>query len=194
MRAPVKLFGLLTLLAFALVRARTAEAGAAVAGAGARTVRLEILGLRVGDAEDVVHRRLRVLGTRREIESESEGTEGAAVERELWTLRDPDVRYLVVGLEGGRVVALQAHARPGRRALRYRDVGDPARARQLGFFIYQWTVPGRDGERGLRIEARGADPEYLGSYSIARDRARDDGAASSDDITRAGAESGFDPD
>ena len=169
-----------------------ASAGAGVSGAGAAGksvaargwaplrragVLVEVLGIRVGMREADAHRVLAPLGTRREIESE-EAERGAAdaMERELWTLRGGDLAYLALGVgEGGRVLALQAYARPGARALRYRDVGDPGQAKRLGYYIYDWVIAAEGDAPGLRIEARGTDPEYLGSVSIVRERAARDG-------------------
>ena len=137
-------------------------------------VKLEVLGIRIGMRETDAHRRLTPLGARGPVEpAESEVGEGGAVERELWTMRGTDFGFVGLGIDGERrVAAIQAFARPGRRSIRYRDIGSLGQAQKLGFFIYLWTVPGTNGTPGLRVEARGVDPEYLGSYSITRERAR----------------------
>ena len=129
---------------------------------------VDVLGVRPGMSEVEAQRRLGSSGTRREIENEE--AESAGVERELWTLRGSHFRYVVLGVEGKRVVAVQAFARPECRTLRYRDLGDLDQAKKLGFYIYEWMKPGTEGEPGVRIQARGTDPEYLASYSIVRDR------------------------
>jgi hypothetical protein len=132
-----------------------------------------VLGVRIGMGEAQAHFRLASLGFKREIENEESEAEGReAVEGELWTLKSSHFRYIVVGIESGRVVSLQAFARPGHRTLRYADIGDMEQAKRLGFYIYEWTVAGRDGAPAVCIEARGVDPEFLGSYSIVRDRTR----------------------
>ncbi len=148
--------------------------GAPAAGgvhAVARTaVKLEVLGIRIGMKEADAQRRLARLGTRRELENEeTESAGGASMERELWTLRSTAFGFVQLGIgEDGRVVAIQAHARRGQRAMRYRDIGDPADAWKLGYYIFLWTTVAGPGTPALRVEARGTDPEYLGSYSIVR--------------------------
>jgi len=133
----------------------------------------EVLGIRLGMSEALAQRRLALLGTRREIENEeAEAAGGESMEREMWTLRGSDLGIVTLGVAEGRVISIQAFARPGRRSIRYRDIGSLDQAQKLGFFIYLWTVPGSNDTPGLRVEARGVDPEYLGSYSITRERAR----------------------
>ncbi len=132
----------------------------------------DVLGVRIGMPEAEAHQRLAGLGVRSDEneEVEHEGS-GEALGRELWTLRGSNFRYVLLGVDReGRIASLQAFARPGARKVRYRDLGDLGQARKLGFYIYEWRVPGKGGGRGVRIEARGADPEYLGSYMIVRDR------------------------
>jgi hypothetical protein len=151
-------------------RARS-EPVSTVAQAAPKLRITSVLGVRVGMNEAEAHLRLGVLGQKRELESEgSESPGGDSVERELWTLRGTPYRYVVVGIEDRRVVAVQAFARPDVRSVRYADVGELTHAKRLGFYIYDWRLPARDGAPNLRIEARGTDPEYLSSYSIARDR------------------------
>lgn len=188
----VTIVGLLALLASSPGFGR--EVAGVPAPAPRSAPRTEFFGLRVGTSEAEAHRRLRALGTPSELESEKGEPGGEGLERELWALRDPEFRYLLLGIEKGRVVALQVYARPGRHARRYHDIGDLASARKLGFYIYQWKVPGENGEPGLCVEARGSDPEYLGSCSVVRDPVRESAAASVPDITRTGARSGSDPD
>ena len=132
-----------------------------------------VLGVRIGMGEAQAHRRLATLGLKRELENEASEAEGRdPVEGELWTLKGSHLRYVVVGIESGRVVSLQAFARPGHRSLRYADIGDLDQAKRLGFYIYEWTAVEGDHAQAVRIEARGIDPEYVGSYSIVRDRPR----------------------
>jgi hypothetical protein len=151
-----------------------ATAPASERGAPARrsTPVTDVLGIRIGMPGTEAHRRLAPLGVRDQEneEIEEEGT-GEVVGRELWTLTHTDFRYVLLGVDRqGRVASLQAFARPGVRKLRYRDLGDLAQARRLGFYIYEWRVPAAGGGRGLRVEARGTDPEYLGSYQVVRER------------------------
>ncbi len=132
----------------------------------------DVLGIRIGMPEADAHRRLARLGVRNEEHGEVEHEGGGeAMGRELWTLSRSDFRYVLLGVDReGRIASLQAFARPGGRKIRYRDLGNLEQARRLGFYIYEWQVPGKDGGRGLRIEARGSDPEYIGSYMIVRER------------------------
>jgi hypothetical protein len=134
---------------------------------------MDVLGIHIGMKEAEAQRRLAPLGTRRELENEAAETAGAeTMERELWTMRATDFGFVALGIgEEGRVEAVQAYVRPGRRPLRYREIGSLADARKLGTYIFLWVVPERAELPGLRVEARGTDPEFLGSYSIVRDRA-----------------------
>ena len=154
----------------------SAAAGAPAPPRGA--VKVDVLGIRIGMTEAEAQRRLGPFGTRRELESEAAEAEGAEpMERELWTLRATDFGFVALGIgEDGRVGAIQAHVRPGRHAMRYREIGSLAEANKVGYNIFRWRVPGGGGAPGLWVEARGTDPEYLGSYSIVRDRTSADQA------------------
>jgi len=150
----------------------SAAAGAPAPPRGA--VKVDVFGIRIGMTEAEARRRLAPLGTRREIENEAAEAAGAeSMERELWTLRATDFGFVALGIgEDGRVEAIQAYVRPARRPLRYREIGSLADARKLGYYIFRWVVPEGAGSPGLRVEARGTDPEFLGSYSIVRDQRR----------------------
>jgi len=86
------------------------------------------------------------------------------------------------------VVSLQAYVRPGHHTLRYADIGDLQEAKRLGFYIYEWAVAGRNGAPAVRVEARGVDPEYLGSYLIVRQRPNVGASASPTEASEAGVE------
>ena len=171
------------------VSSSAASAGSARGLASARPVVApeagpirDVFGIHIGTLESEAHRRLARLGTRVEEKGEEEEGE-AGVERELWELKGSALRFVAMAVNAQhRVIALQAYARPGAHRVRYRDLGDLAAAKRLGYYIYEWAIPASGETPALRIEARGTDAEYLGSFSIARDRrgARAEGEGTGD--------------
>jgi hypothetical protein len=65
-----------------------------------------------------------------------------------------------------RVEYVQGYLRKDRRPLRYRDIGDLRCAKQIGSYIYVWSVPARGERVALQVQARGADPRFPGSYLV----------------------------
>ena len=49
---------------------------------------------------------------------------------------------------------------------RHAEIGDPARARELGYTILTWAVPSRPGRPGRIVTARGGDPVFSATVSI----------------------------
>ena len=84
----------------------------------------------------------------------------------MWKLRDRRYAWLQLAVNPRRGVrSLQAHLRQPGPGLRYTDIGDLNKARRLGLFIYDWSVP-RPGGVARHVMARGADSVYAASVTI----------------------------
>ena len=147
-----------------LAAAISVALGARAASGADRAPLAQVLGITLGMPEARVHGTLARLGTRAESEGE---VESEGLERELWMLRDR--RYASVQVvfdDEKRLRAFQAYLKPGGRGLRYQEIGDLALARRLGYTIWQWEVPSREGKPGRRVIARGVDSTYAGSVAV----------------------------
>ena len=119
----------------------------------------ELLGLRIGMSDLEVRKRLEKIGELGETQPEPGGR------KQIWKLRDK--RYQTLNLRMSSKFELQwctAYARNGK--LRYSDVGDTARARKVGLFIWVWNVPAAGTQPGYQIAARGTDPRYASSVAL----------------------------
>jgi hypothetical protein len=130
-----------------------------------------VLGLSLGMPEERVHRELARLGHPAsdavKEEDEERGNEGLM--RELWMLDDPRYASILVVFDESRTLrAFQAYLRPGRRGIRYREIGDLSHAQRLGYTIWQWEVGPENGRPGRRVVARGVDSLYAGSVAMTR--------------------------
>ena len=122
-----------------------------------------VLGLQLGMPKEAAVERLRKFG-----KLTSEKGEVAAT-RQRWELSDKSYAHLVIQYDSQRRVQwISAFARPGGRAIRYRDLGDLDQARKSGDYIYVWSVPARDAHDPYQVIARGHDPEIIESLSLAR--------------------------
>lgn len=122
----------------------------------------DILGLRLGMNEAEVHRRLTRIGL-------EAGYPPAKLEKrkELWEVRHPKIASVAFKFDDeGRLKWITAFARKEGKRLRYRDVVDLRKAQRVGYYIYVWKVPAREGKPAYAVMARGADPEYLGNYAL----------------------------
>ena len=135
----------------------------AASAAWAAKVPRDVLGIRIGMSEEAAEERLeRLGGTRGAREEEGEREAG-----ELWTIRHPRFAYVYLAVdEARRVESVQAFARANAPRSRFRDLGDVKKAKTLGFYIVQWTVPGRDGQPGRIVTARSDDSVYVASLSL----------------------------
>jgi len=132
--------------------------------AHARATLRDVLGITPGMSEEDAHRRLERFGTKQDDEA-GEREEGG---REIWTLHHPRFTYVMLVMDReGRVEVVQGYLHKDRKPLRYGDVGDLERARQTGYYIYVWDLPARGGRPALQVQARGVDPRFPGSYSVA---------------------------
>jgi hypothetical protein len=156
----------MTLWSLALGAVMLAAPGISRAGHPAEPMSA-VLGLSPGMSEHEAHRRLSRLGDPQE-NSEREGGEGTpGVEREIWKLRDPRYAWLELAIDTRhRVRAIVARLRVPGPGLRYSEVGELPQARQSGYFIYDWWVPGRSGRAGRRVTARGTDSVTVASVTI----------------------------
>lgn len=135
---------------------------AAGAQASAAEPKPEILGVRLGMSLREARARLGKLG-RLEREERKQ--------QQIWALRDdPRFAFLIVGFDKdfSRVRFITAKAREGGGRVRYADVLDLKRARQLGRAgNYSYSQRVRRGRRGAYVvSARGTDAEYLTYYSV----------------------------
>lgn len=144
------------LVAFLLILAGGTRASAAA------EPKPEILGVRLGMSLREARARLEKLG-RLEREERKQ--------QQVWALRDdPRFAFLIVGFDKdfSRVRFITAKAREGGERVRYADVLDLKRARQLGRAgNYSYSQRVRRGRRGAYVvSARGTDAEYLTYYSV----------------------------
>ncbi len=116
-----------------------------------------LLGIELGMPDHLVRARLSRLG---------EPVAGAERRKQSWRLRSGPYGYVAVRYDSEwRVKWVSAFARREGRRLRYRDIGDPARASRLGYYIYTWEVAPPGGPP-CRISARGSDSLYVASVAL----------------------------
>jgi hypothetical protein len=138
-----------------------ALAGALVAPALAapRVPPPELLGLTLGMSDLDARHRLEKIGSLAETQPEGAGR------KQIWNLRHK--RYQTLNLRMSPQFELQwctAYARS--RKVRYSDIGDTARARKVGRFIWVWNVAAAGGQPAYQIAARGTDPRYASSVAL----------------------------
>jgi hypothetical protein len=138
---------------------------AAVTKAGPKKPPREVFGLRLGMAEESVHRRMRKIATQQKEEKEAE--EGG--EQEVWILkRDAKFNYLLTKFNREhRLMFVTVVAHPNR--VRYSDIAsvDEAIKATDGInYSYKWKVEPSKQQRGYLLIARGSSPEFLTSYSL----------------------------
>ena len=138
------------------------SAGAQASAAAAAEPKPEILGVRLGMGARQARARLGKIG-RLEREERKQ--------QQVWALRDdPRFAFLIVGFDKdfSRVRFITAKAREGGERVRYAEVLDLKRARQLGRAgNYSYSQRVRRGRRGAYVvSARGTDAEYLTYYSV----------------------------
>lgn len=134
----------------------------AVAEAQAKSPPRDVLGLRLGMEESEVHRRLRRIGR-------ETGYEPAKREKrkELWEVRHARISSVAMKFDDdGRLSWITAFSRPEGKRLRYQDIADVRAAERTGYYIYVWKVPARGESPAYAVTARGADPHFLGNYSL----------------------------
>lgn len=123
----------------------------------------EVLGIKVAMKREDARRQLQKIGR---LEKEERK------QQEIWTLtNDRHYAYLIVAFdkENTKVRYFTAKAREGGQRIRYSDVVDIKKARQVGTvnnYKYVLDVPGHGKHPGYTITARGTDPQYLTYFSI----------------------------
>lgn len=123
----------------------------------------DILGIRINMSEENAHKRLREIG---KLEKEERK------QQEVWTLNDdPRYSHLIVAFtkEDQTVRYVTAKAREAGSRVRYADVLDLEKARQIGSannykYVQEFPADGRNS--GYSIIASGRDPEYLTYLSL----------------------------
>lgn len=124
----------------------------------AKRTQSEVLGLQPGMTDTEVHQKLSKIG---------QVVRGKDRGKQTWKLRDPRFGFLVLRYdEDWRLHWATAFAREGGRRVRYRDVGDLAKAEHTGQHFYRWTLAPKSGGGPWSLVARGGDPQYLESISI----------------------------
>jgi hypothetical protein len=129
----------------------------------------DILGLRPGMSEAVVHSRLRKIGKQQKEEREREEEGG---EQEVWILKnDHRFDYLVMRFDRQhRLSFVTAVVRKDAR-MRYGDVAELKEARHATDgrnHSYTWTITASGSQPGYLVVARGSNPDFLASYSLYR--------------------------
>lgn len=142
-----------SLAAFVLVAlAPPALAGSKRPAAG------DLLGIHVGMDETAARARLKRIG---------EPLTKLESPKQTWNLRDKRYSSLTIRYDSQwRVQWMTVVAREGGTRVRYRDIGDLARAHRSGSYVYTWTASLAGGGVPRAITARGPDPVYLASVSI----------------------------
>lgn len=131
-------------------------------GAEAKSPPKDILGLHPGMSAAEASRRLSRIGS-------ETGEDQARIEKgkELWSVRDRRIESVAFKYgRSGKVKWVTAFVRKGGPRLRYRDLADPKSGRRLGNTIYEWAIPARGDRPAYFLQARGTDPEFVGSYSL----------------------------
>lgn len=125
----------------------------------------DVLGLKIGMSEELVHKRLRKIATQQKEEKEKE-EEG---EQEVWTLkRDARFDYVLTRFNREhRLILITVVARPNQ--VRYSDIAESHDATVVSdgrSFSYRWKVEKDEGRPGYLLIARGSSAEFLTSYSL----------------------------
>jgi hypothetical protein len=125
----------------------------------------DFFGLRLGMKEETARSRLRKIARQEKEEREEE--EGG--EQEVWILkRDPEFKYVLVKFSREHHLNwITAVANPKR--IRYADIAslDLATKATDGInYSYKWKIETRKRQPAFMIIARGADGEFLTSYSV----------------------------
>jgi hypothetical protein len=131
-------------------------------GVDAKAPPQDILGIHPGMLAAEASRRMARIGS--EI-----GEDQARIEKgkELWQVRDRRLESVAFKYgRSGRVKWVTAFVKKDGRRLRYRDLADPSKGRQVGKYIYEWSVPARGDRPAYVLQARGIDPVFVGSYSM----------------------------
>lgn len=127
----------------------------------------EILGLHLGMKHEDAVARLKEIG---KFEREERKRQ------EIWTVRDERYSHIIISTtKDGHLRFITAVApeaeKPGR--LRYADIGDLEKAKQVGDpsinnFHYQWTLEPTEDEPETQVSVRGRDPEFLWIHALKR--------------------------
>jgi hypothetical protein len=146
------------------------------AAAGPRLPADTVLGLRPGMSKQAALRQLSKIGRSSserphrtaEGESGAERHESEEASREQhWVLSDRSYAQAVVNFDARqRVRWISLFARPGGRAVRFRDIGDLTQAERRGNYIYVWSVPARGQRRPYQVIARSVLPDTLQSLTL----------------------------
>jgi hypothetical protein len=123
----------------------------------------DVLGIRVGMSKSEASVRLQKLGKLEKDERK---------QQQIWALtNDPNYSYLIIAYnkEFTEVRFVTAKAKENGRKVRYSDVVDLKKAKQVGAtnnYKYVQEIPASGKNPGYVITARGQDSEYLTYFSI----------------------------
>lgn len=149
------------LCAMLLLSCSIAAAISAVADAPAR----DILGIRLDMSKTAAHARLQKLGR---LEREERKRQ------EVWLITDKRFSHILLGYDtAGKVRYVTAVAREKEQPVRYADVADLKKARQMGDpkvnnFIFMWELEARGDAPKTQVIAQGRDPQHLHHLSLKR--------------------------
>jgi hypothetical protein len=136
---------------------------AAAPAAGARVPTDEVLRVRLGMPKQEALERLGKVGRKT---SDRAGPSGS---KQQWALSDRRYANLMIAFDPQeRVHWISLFARKDGRVVRFRDLGDLARAQRRGNYIYFWSVPARGGRGAYQVIARSVDPDRVESLSLVR--------------------------
>lgn len=123
----------------------------------------EIAGLRVGMKREDALKRLEKIGKKEKDESKKQ---------EVWKLtNNPQYSHIIIAFdrENNDVRFITAKAREGGTRVRYSDVLDVKKAKQVGAinnYKYKLESPSRGKKKGYTLIASGRDADYLTYFSI----------------------------
>lgn len=139
------------------------------AGAEARSLPGDLLGVAIGDSYENSREKLSDVG--RATKSAEPGHYGS---KEIWELDDPRYSNIVVRYNGERRVEwATVFVRKDGKAVRYRDIGNLKEARAQGQYFYSWSQPASGNRPAFVLRAAGTDPERLATLSIYRSGSAD---------------------
>lgn len=122
----------------------------------------DVLGLKVGMNKDDAVKRLQKIGSKERDERK---------QQEIWNLTDDSsYSHIIIAFnKENKVRFITAKGRESGKRVRYSDVIDVKKARQMGAvnnYKYVLEMPARGKKPGYKVIARGQDQDYLTYFSI----------------------------
>lgn len=122
----------------------------------------DVLGLKIGMNKEDAVKRLQKIGSKERDERK---------QQEIWNLTDDSsYSHIIIAFnKENKVRFITAKARESGKRVRYSDVIDVKKARQMGAvnnYKYVLEMPARGKKPGYKVIARGQDQDYLTYFSI----------------------------